>query len=82
MGNDESNSKPTNPDSENTSNLDHVSEINKPDVLMRNKANTRRMDDLQADAMWDGAIIKQSQTTKNQKNAFDELLNRSAMTPT
>ena len=58
---------------------------------MRNEANTRRMDDLLADAIGDPAIIKQSQTTQNQtaqnrthlqeKNAFDELLSRSAMTP-
>ena len=51
LGDNEFNFCPANPDDENMSNLDNVSEIIPPDVPMRNKANTRRMDDLQANAI-------------------------------
>ena len=66
LGDNEFYSRPPNPDDENVSNLDNMSEIVPPNVPMQNEANTRRMDDLLADAIWDPAIIKQSQTTQNQ----------------
>ena len=91
LGDGEFNYRPPNPEDENVSNLDNVSEIVPPNVPMRNEANTRRMDDLLADAIWDPAIVKQSQTTQNQtaqnrthlqeKNALDDLLARSTTTP-
>ena len=89
LGDNEFNFGPANPDDDNLSNLDNVSEIIPPDVPMRNEANTQRMNDLQANAIWDPAIIKHSNTTQDpnqtaqnrpqlqERNAFDELLNRS-----